>query len=241
MSTCWPSAAPRGDKQVRPPILAENTPSPPMSLLLICTHTAILVSLVVTALRAPDSGGVQPGGDGEGRVRMYCCSPLFRPSPSVAARGLRGRFRCCHVRHQEFHLAGEAFSSPMTCFDTPFPQHSHFTLMPIFLGGVSVHPRHQARHLIPFEDQFTDPTSFSHSVLVSLDFPSVVSVAAARFFRKRCETTAAGHTVVLVGGFRDCPSNRRIRRILSHIAPVGRQDAMLLLSFPKGPFPARGR
>ena len=85
---------------------------------------------------------------------------------------------------QEFHLAGEAFSSPMTCFDTPFPQRSHFTHMPIFLGGVSVHPRHQARHPIPFEDQFTDPTAFPRSVLVSLDFPSVVSVAAARFFRK---------------------------------------------------------
>ena len=126
----------------------------------------------------------------------------------------------------------------MTCFDTPFPQHSHFTHMPIFLGGVSVHPRHQARHPTPFEDQFTDPTALPHSVLVSLDFPSVVSAAAARFFRKCYATTAAGRTVVLVGGFRDCPSNRRIRRVLSHIAPIGRQDAMLLLTFPKGPFPA---
>ena len=80
--------------------------------------------------------------------------------------------------------------------DTPFPQHSHFTHLPIFLGGVSVHPRYQARHPIPFEDQFTDPTAFPHSVLVSLDFPSVVSVAAARFFRKCYKTTAAAH----VGG-----------------------------------------
>ena len=71
-----------------------------MSLLLICAHTDILVLLVFTALRAPDSGGAQAGGDGEGRVRMYFCPPLFRPSPSVTARGLRGRFCCRHVRHR---------------------------------------------------------------------------------------------------------------------------------------------
>ena len=76
------------------------------------------------------------------------------------------------------------------------------------------------------------PTAFPRSVLVSLDFPSVVSVAAARFFRKCYATTAAGRTVVLVGGFRDCPSNQRIRQVLSHVAPVGRQDAMLLITFP---------
>ena len=108
----------------------------------------------------------------------------------------------------------------------------------MFLGGVSVHPAHQARHSTPFENQFTDPAAFPHSVLVSLDFPSVVSVAAARFFRKCYATTAAGHAVVLVGGFRDCPSNRRIRRVLSHVAPTGRQDAVLLLTFSKGSFPA---
>ena len=33
-------------------------------------HTDILVSLVVTALRAPDSGGAQAGGDGGSRVRL---------------------------------------------------------------------------------------------------------------------------------------------------------------------------
>ena len=129
----------------------------------------------------------------------------------------------------------------MDCFDTPLPQHSHFTHMPMFLGGISIHPRrHQTSHPIPFEDQFTDPTSFPHSVLVSLDFPSVTSVAAARFFHKCYETAAAGHTavLVLVGGFRDRPSNRRIRRVLSQIAPTGRQEAMLLLTFPTGPFPA---
>ena len=88
---------------------------------------------------------------------------------------------------REFHPAGEAFSSPMTCFDTPFPKHSHFTHMPMFLGGVSIHPRHQTRHPIPFEDQFTDPTSFPHSVLVSLEFhrpppsrPPVSSINATK-------------------------------------------------------------
>ena len=103
-------------------------------------------------------------------------------------------------------------------FDTPFPQRSHFTHMPMFLGGVSVHPAHQAWHSAPFEDQFTDPTAFPHSVLVSLDFPSVVSVAAARFFRKCYATTAAGHTVVLVGGFRD--SSLPVRHALTSSLPV---------------------
>ena len=37
---------------------------------------------------------------------------------------------------------------------------------------------------------------------------------------------------------RDCPSNRRIRRVLSHVAPTGRQGSMLFLTFPTGPFPA---
>jgi len=85
---------------------------------------------------------------------------------------------------REFDLAGEAFSSPMACFDTPSPKHSHFTQMPMFLRGVSIHLRHQSRHPVPFEDQFADPAPFPHSVLVSLDFPSVTSVAAARFFSK---------------------------------------------------------
>ena len=79
---------------------------------------------------------------------------------------------------REFDLAGEAFSSPMTCFDTPSPKHSHFTQMPMFLRGVSIHLRHQSRHPVPFEDQFADPAPFPRSVLVSLDFPSVTSVAA---------------------------------------------------------------
>ena len=45
---------------------------------------------------------------------------------------------------REFDLAGEAFSfsSPVACFDAPSPQHSHFTQMPMFLRGVSMHPRH---------------------------------------------------------------------------------------------------
>ena len=84
---------------------------------------------------------------------------------------------------REFDLAGEAFSSPMTCFDTtPSPQHSHFAQMPVSLRGVSIHPQHQTRNPVPFADQFADPTPFPHSVLVSLDFPSVTSVAAACFF-----------------------------------------------------------
>ena len=41
---------------------------------------------------------------------------------------------------REFDLAGEAFSSPMTCLDTPSPRHSHFAQMPIFLRGVSDTP-----------------------------------------------------------------------------------------------------
>ena len=76
---------------------------------------------------------------------------------------------------------------------------------------------------MPFEDQFADPAPFPHSVFVSLDFPSVTSVAAARFFRKCYATTAAGRTAVLVAGFRDRPSSnrRRIRRILSHDIDLG--------------------
>ena len=44
--------------------------------------------------------------------------------------------------------------------------------------------------------------------------------------------------MVLVGGLRDRPSNRRMRRALSHIAPAGERDSMLLLTFPSGSFPA---
>ena len=140
---------------------------------------------------------------------------------------------------REFDLAGEAFSTPMmTCVDTPSLEHSHFTQMPTFLRGVSVHPWHQTRCPPPFEDQFSDPTPFPHSVLVSLNLPAVTSVAATRFFRKCYATTALGHTVVLVGGFRDHPSNRRIRRVLSQLAPTDRQDAMLLRTFPSRSFPA---
>ena len=126
----------------------------------------------------------------------------------------------------------------MTCFDIPSPPNSHFVQMPMFLRDVPIHPQHQTRNPVPFEDQFADPAPFPHSALVSLDFPSVTSVAAARFFRKCYATTAAGRTAVLVGGFRDRPSNRRIRRILSQTAPAGGRDAMLLLTFPSGSFPA---
>ena len=126
----------------------------------------------------------------------------------------------------------------MACLDTPSPRHSHFAQMPMFLRGVSIHPQHQTRNPVPFEDQFADPAPFPHNVVVSLDFPSVTSVAAGRFFRKCYATTVAGRTVVLVGGLRDRPSNRRIRRILSQTAPTGGRDAMLLLTFPSRSFPA---
>ena len=85
---------------------------------------------------------------------------------------------------------------------------------------------------------FPGPAPFPHSAAVSLDFPSVTSVAAARFFDKCYATTALGRTVVLVGGFRDRPSNRRIRRVLSQRAPHDSQDAMILLIFPGRSFPA---
>ena len=77
---------------------------------------------------------------------------------------------------REFDLAGEAFSSPMTCFDTPSPQHLHFTQMPMFLRGVSIHPRHQTRHPVPFDDQFADPapspTAFSSPSTFHRPLPS---------------------------------------------------------------------
>ena len=103
---CLRAGPSRGDKQVRPPkrSLGGNPPLPPMSLLLVCAHTDILVSLPHTdipvslgakALRALDSGGAQAGGDGEAECERsssaYCCSPLVRPWPSVPARSLRER------------------------------------------------------------------------------------------------------------------------------------------------------
>ena len=110
--------------------------------------------------------------------------------------------------------------------------------MPTFLRGVSVHPLYQTRCPVPFEEQFSDPTPFPRSVVVSLDFPSATSVAAARFFDKCYATAALGRTVVLVGGFRDRPSNRRIRQVLSQRAPHDSQGAMVLLTFPGISFPA---
>ena len=53
---------------------------------------------------------------------------------------------------REFDLAGEAFSTPMTCFGTSTLDDSHFTCMPMFLRGVSV--------LHPFF--FIKPTARSH-------------------------------------------------------------------------------
>ena len=126
----------------------------------------------------------------------------------------------------------------MACFDTSTLEDSHFTSMPTFLRRVSVHPLYQTRRPATFEKQFSDVTPFPHNTVVSLDFPSVTSVAAARFFDKCYATAALGRTVVLVGGFRDRPTNRRMRRVLSQRVPHDSQDAMILLTFPGGSFPA---
>ena len=104
----------------------------------------------------------------------------------------------------------------MTCFGTSALEGSHFASMPTFLRGVSVHPLYLTRRPVAFEEQFSDITTpFPQNTLVSLDFPSVTSVAAARFFVKCYATAALGRTVVLVGGFRDRPTNRRVRRALA--------------------------
>ena len=86
MKRCLRADPPQGDKQVRPPILAENTPS--LLVVGLCTHTDILVSLPhtdilvslgVTVSGAPDSGGAQTGGRGK--------------SADVARQGTRGERR----------------------------------------------------------------------------------------------------------------------------------------------------
>ena len=75
---------------------------------------------------------------------------------------------------REFHLAGEAFSSPMTCFDT---RSLSTRISPTCLCSSAVSrytpgtkPGIQSRSRT--SSRFTDPTSFPHSVLVSLDFSS---------------------------------------------------------------------
>ena len=85
---------------------------------------------------------------------------------------------------REFGIKGEAFSTPMTCFDTSTLEGSHFTSMPTSLRGVSVHPSYLTRRPVAFEEQFYDITPFPQNTVVSLDFPSVTSEAAARFFDK---------------------------------------------------------
>ena len=81
--------------------------------------------------------------------------------------------------------------------------------MPTFLRGVSIHPSHQTQCPIPFDVQFSDTTPFTNNATVSLDFPTIISLVTTRFFRKCFATAQAGHTVILIGGFRDKPSNRR--------------------------------
>ena len=124
----------------------------------------------------------------------------------------------CFGLHVEFDIKGEAYSTPLTCIDAPFHDNGIITEMPIFLRGVSIHPLHQTQHPIPFDDQFSDTTPFTHNATVSLDFPTIISLATTRFFRKCFATAQAGHTVILIGGFRDKPSNRKIRNRLSRIS-----------------------
>ena len=126
----------------------------------------------------------------------------------------------------------------MTCFGTSTLEDSHLVSMPTFLRGVSVHPLYLTRHPVAFEEQFSDTTPFPQNTVVSLDFPFVTSVAATRFFDKCYATAALGRTVVLVGGFRVRPTNRRVRRALAQRAPGDSQDAMVLLTFPGRSFPA---
>ena len=101
-----------------------------------------------------------------------------------------------------------------------------------------MHPLYLSRYPVTFEEQFSDTTPFPQNTVVSLDFPSVTSVAATRFFDKCYATAALGNTVILVGGFRDRPTNRRVRRVLAQRAPGDSQHAMVLLTFPGRSFPA---
>ena len=96
------------------------------------------------------------------------------------------------------------------------------------------------RRPVAFEEQFSGitPLPQNQNTVVSLDFPSVTSVVATRFFDKCYATAALGRTVVLVGGFRDRPANRRVRQALAQRAPGDSQDAMVLLTFPGRSFPA---
>ena len=73
---------------------------------------------------------------------------------------------------------------------------------------------------------------------VSLDFPTIISLATTRFFRKCFATAHAGHTVILIGGFRDKPSNRKIRNRSSRISAAAHHYAHILLIFPSNTFPA---
>ena len=93
---------------------------------------------------------------------------------------------------------------------------------------------------ISFDDQFsdTDTTPFTYNVIASLDFPTTISLAKTRFFRKCFATAQTGHTVILIGGFLDKPSNRKIRNRLSRISSAAHHHAHILLTFPSSTFPA---
>ena len=135
-------------------------------------------------------------------------------------------------------MKGEAYSTPLTCIDAPFHDNAIITEMPIFLKGASIHPLHQTQHPISFDDQFSDTKPFTHNATVPLDFPAIISLATTRFFRKCFATAQAGHTVILIGGFRDKPSNRKIRNRLSRISSAAHHHAHILLTFPSNTFPA---
>ena len=62
--------------------------------------------------------------------------------------------------------------------------------------------------------------------------------SAHRFFRKCFATAQARHTVVLIGGFRDKPSNRKLRNRLSRISSAAHHHTHILLTFPSNTFPA---
>ena len=105
--------------------------------------------------------------------RRRCASPSPPASASLrhaTACFTTPPFLLCHLTSdffsillwlaREFDLAGEAFSTLMACFGTSTLNDSHFTHMPMFLQGVSVHPYYQTKCPVPFEEQFSDPTRF---------------------------------------------------------------------------------
>ena len=72
----------------------------------------------------------------------------------------------------------------------------------------------------------SDTTPFTHNAAVSLeDFPAIISLATARFFRKWFATAQAGRTAILIGGFRDKAPNRKMRSRLSRTSSAAHHHA----------------